>query len=209
MAIASNEPPLETGKPPPPFTSLSSPLPNYFPTHTTRPITSTLNPYTIDLTVSNAPYASTSYQKPPPLSNQNQAPNTNHSQNFTPTYQIPPPVSNNQHVLPSQPTYPSVTFQTLPAHTISESCPSFPIQPELDHYVEMEKEWRLREEKCEQEMNVMKYAISEAVKSVQSSRKITGLEYEDLLHPDLEIPEGYKISKFETFNDIGNPMAYL
>ena len=35
LAIASNEPPLETGKPPPPFTSLSSPLPNYFPTHTT------------------------------------------------------------------------------------------------------------------------------------------------------------------------------
>ncbi|XP_049387091.1 uncharacterized protein LOC125851355 [Solanum stenotomum] len=74
----------------------------------------------------------------------------------------------------------------------------------------MEKEWRLREEKREQEMNVMKDAISEAVKSVQFSRKITGLEYEDLcMHPDLKIPEGYKIPKFETFNGIGNPMAHL
>ncbi|XP_049397433.1 uncharacterized protein LOC125861619 [Solanum stenotomum] len=59
-------------------------------------------------------------------------------------------------------------------------------------------------------MNIMKDAISEAVKSVQSSRKITGLEYEDLcIHPDLEIPEGYKIPKFETFNGIGNPMTHL
>uniref|UniRef100_M1DK85 Uncharacterized protein n=1 Tax=Solanum tuberosum TaxID=4113 RepID=M1DK85_SOLTU len=46
LVIASNEPP-------PPFPSISSPLPNYFPTHTTGPITSTPNPHTIDLTVSN------------------------------------------------------------------------------------------------------------------------------------------------------------
>ncbi|KAG5616154.1 hypothetical protein H5410_015978 [Solanum commersonii] len=101
LAIASNDPPLETRRPPPPFSSLSSPLPNYFPTYTTRLITSTLNPHTIDLTVSNAPSTSTSYQTPPPLPNQNQVPNTSHSQNFMPTYQIRPPVSNNPHVLPS------------------------------------------------------------------------------------------------------------
>ena len=29
------------------------------------------------------------------------------------------------------------------------------------------------------------------------------------MHPDLEIPEGYKIPKFETFNGIGNPMSHL
>ena len=45
----------------------------------------------------------------------------------------------------------------------------------MDQYEEMEKEWRLREEKREQEMNVMKEAISEVVKSVQTSRKITNL----------------------------------
>ncbi|XP_049385670.1 uncharacterized protein LOC125849743 [Solanum stenotomum] len=210
LAIASNEPPLETRRPPPHFPSLSSPLPNYFPTHTTGPITSIPNPHPIDLTISSAPYANTFYQTPPPLLNPNEAPNTNHSQNFTPTHQIPPPVSNNPRVLPSQPVYPSVIFQTPPAYTIPEPCPGFPVQPELDHYEEMEKEWRLREEKREQEMNVMKDAISEAVKSVQSLKKITGLEYEDLcMHPDLEIPEGYKIRKFETFNGIGNPMAHL
>ena len=105
LDIALNEPPLETRRPPPHFPSLSSPLPNYFPIHTTGPITSTPNPHTIDLTVSNSPYASTSYQTPPPTPNQNQAPGTNHSQNFTPTYHIPPSVSNNPRVLPSQPTY--------------------------------------------------------------------------------------------------------
>ena len=105
LSIASNEPPLETRRPPPHFPSLSSLLPNYLPIHTIGPITSTPNPHTIDLTVSNAPYASTSYQTPPPTPNQNQAPGTNHSQNFTPTYHIPPSVSNNPRVLPSQPTY--------------------------------------------------------------------------------------------------------
>ncbi|KAG5612581.1 hypothetical protein H5410_023862 [Solanum commersonii] len=89
------------------------------------PITSTPNPHTIDLTVFNAPYTSTSYQAPPPLPNQSQAPNTNHSQNFMPTYQIPLPVPNNPNVLPSQPAHPSVTFQTPPAYTISEPCPRF------------------------------------------------------------------------------------
>uniref|UniRef100_M1DY71 Uncharacterized protein n=1 Tax=Solanum tuberosum TaxID=4113 RepID=M1DY71_SOLTU len=187
LTITSNEPPHphETRRPHPPFPSLSSSLPNYFPTYTTGPITSTHNPPTIDLTISNAPYASTSYQTPPPLPNQNQVPNTNHSQNFVPTDLV----CNNPHVLPSQPAHPSVTFQTPPAYTIPEPCPSFPVQLELDHYEEMEKEWRLREEKCEQEMNVMKDASSEEVKSVQSSREITGLESEDLcMNPDFEIP---------------------
>jgi len=82
LSIASNEPPLETRRLPPSFPSVSSPLPNYFPTHTTTCITSTPNPPTIDLTVSSAPYANTSYQKPPLLPNQIQAPNTNNSENF-------------------------------------------------------------------------------------------------------------------------------
>ncbi|KAK4724271.1 hypothetical protein R3W88_027050 [Solanum pinnatisectum] len=193
LAIASNEPPFETRRPPPPLPSLSSLLPNYFPTHTTGPITSTPNPPTIDLIVSNAPYAITSYQTPPLPLNHNQVPNTSHSQNFIPTNQIPPPISNNPHVLYSQPVHPTVTFQTPPTYTIPKSYPSLPV----------EKEWRLREEKYEKEINVMKDAISEAVKTVQSSRKISGLEYEDFcMHPDLEIPEGYKIPKFDTFNEL-------
>ncbi|KAG5614702.1 hypothetical protein H5410_014526 [Solanum commersonii] len=76
----------------------------------------------------------------------------------------------------SHPAYPFITFQTPPAFTIPKLCSSFPVQSKLDHYEEMEKEWRLKEEKREQEMNVIKDAISEAVKSVQSSRKITGLD---------------------------------
>ncbi|KAG5596651.1 hypothetical protein H5410_037883 [Solanum commersonii] len=99
-----------------------------------RPITSTYNPHTIDLTVSNAPYANTFYQTPPLLPNQSQAPNTNHSQNFMPTYQIPLPVPNNPNVLPSQLAQPSVTFQTPPAYTISEPCPSFPTTEDYREY---------------------------------------------------------------------------
>lgn len=83
---------------------------------------------------------------------------------------------------------------TPPAYTISNPCLSIPIQPELNHYKETEKEWRLKEEKREQKMSGMKNVITQAVQSVQSSKKITGLEYEDLcMHSDLEIPEGYKI----------------
>ena len=59
-------------------------------------------------------------------------------------------------------------------------------------------------------MNFIKEAISEAVKSVQSAWKITVPEYENLcMYLDLEIPEGYKIQKFETFNVIDNLMAHL
>lgn len=48
------------------------------------------------------------------------------------------------------------------------------------------------------------------MENVQSTRRVIGLEYEDLcMHPDLDLPEGYKVPKFDTFNDIGNPMAHL
>ncbi|KAG5629621.1 hypothetical protein H5410_001338 [Solanum commersonii] len=37
-----------------------------------------------------------------------------------------------------------------------------------------------------------------------------GLSYEDLcIHPDVELPEGYKLPKFEMFNGIGYPKAHL
>ncbi|XP_059306268.1 uncharacterized protein LOC132057665 [Lycium ferocissimum] len=43
-------------------------------------------------------------------------------------------------------------------------------------------------------------------KSNRSARKATGLRYDDLcMHPDLDLPEGFKIPKFEMFNRTGNP----
>ncbi|XP_060177935.1 uncharacterized protein LOC132607876 [Lycium barbarum] len=47
-------------------------------------------------------------------------------------------------------------------------------------------------------------------KSNRSARKATGLRYDDLcMHPDLDLPEGFKIPKFEIFNGTWNPKARL
>ena len=48
------------------------------------------------------------------------------------------------------------------------------------------------------------------MKEIQYIPDITGLSYEDLcIHPDLNLPEGFKIPKFDTFGGAGNPMAHL
>ncbi|XP_060183367.1 uncharacterized protein LOC132613370 [Lycium barbarum] len=47
-------------------------------------------------------------------------------------------------------------------------------------------------------------------RSNRATRKSTGLRYGDLcMHPNLDLPEGFKIPKFEMFNGIGNPKAHL
>lgn len=36
------------------------------------------------------------------------------------------------------------------------------------------------------------------------------LDYDNLcMHPDLDLPEGYKVPKVDTFNGLGNPLALL
>jgi len=48
------------------------------------------------------------------------------------------------------------------------------------------------------------------VQHVEGSKRLGGLSYEDLcMHPDVELPEGYKLPKFEMFNGIGDPKAHL
>ena len=48
------------------------------------------------------------------------------------------------------------------------------------------------------------------MKELQCIPDIAGLSYEDLcIHPDLYLPEGFKILKFDTFAGVGNPMAHL
>ncbi|XP_060182210.1 uncharacterized protein LOC132611864 [Lycium barbarum] len=47
-------------------------------------------------------------------------------------------------------------------------------------------------------------------KSNRSARKATGLRYDDLcMHLNLDLPDGFKILKFERFNGAGNPKAHL
>ncbi|KAG5599251.1 hypothetical protein H5410_030621 [Solanum commersonii] len=51
-------------------------------------------------------------------------------------------------------------------------------------------------------MILMKDTLSQAVRIFQTLKKIIGLNYEDLCrHPNFEIPRGYKIPKFDTFNE--------
>ena len=39
---------------------------------------------------------------------------------------------------------------------------------------------------------------------------VAGLNYEDLcIHPDLDLPEGFKVPKFDTFRGVGNLMTHL
>ncbi|XP_015068743.1 uncharacterized protein LOC107013317 [Solanum pennellii] len=77
---------------------------------------------------------------------------------------------------------------------------------ELNHYEEQEKEWRAKEEvKVD-----IKEEIKKAMKELQCILDIAGLSYEDLcIHPNLNLPEGFKILKFDTFGGVGNSMAHL
>ncbi|XP_060202130.1 uncharacterized protein LOC132630577 [Lycium barbarum] len=47
-------------------------------------------------------------------------------------------------------------------------------------------------------------------RSNMSARKATGLRYDELcMHPDMTLPKGFKIPKFEMFNGTENPKAHL
>ena len=77
---------------------------------------------------------------------------------------------------------------------------------ELDHYEEQEREWKAREE-AKIDINE---EIKRAMKELQCIPDVAGLSYAELcIHPDLNLPEGFKIPKFDAFGGVGNPMAHL
>nr|XP_009782842.1 PREDICTED: uncharacterized protein LOC104231528 [Nicotiana sylvestris] len=48
------------------------------------------------------------------------------------------------------------------------------------------------------------------VQSVEGGKGIDGLNYEDFcIQPDVELPEGYKLQKFEMFDGTGDPKVHL
>ncbi|XP_070004823.1 uncharacterized protein [Nicotiana sylvestris] len=52
--------------------------------------------------------------------------------------------------------------------------------------------------------------LKEAFKSLKTVRSMEGLEYEDVcVHPDVDLPAGYKVPKFDMFDGKGNPRAHL
>ncbi|XP_010324775.1 uncharacterized protein [Solanum lycopersicum] len=77
---------------------------------------------------------------------------------------------------------------------------------ELDHYEEQEREWKAREEaKID-----TKEEIKRSMKELQCVLDVAELSYAELcIHPDLNLPEGFKIPKFDTFGGVGNPKAHL
>ncbi|KAK4734344.1 hypothetical protein R3W88_008605 [Solanum pinnatisectum] len=78
---------------------------------------------------------------------------------------------------------------------------------ELDHYKEREREWRSKEEAAKLDM---KEEIRKAMKELQCIPEVTDLNYEDLcIHSNLDLPEGFKVPKFDVFGGTGNPLAHL
>ena len=52
--------------------------------------------------------------------------------------------------------------------------------------------------------------IKKSMRELQCFPDIVGLGYEDLcIHPNLDLLEGYKIPKFDTFGGVCNPMSNL
>ncbi|KAK4736925.1 hypothetical protein R3W88_000622 [Solanum pinnatisectum] len=48
------------------------------------------------------------------------------------------------------------------------------------------------------------------MKELQCTLEVAGLNYEDLcIHPNLDLPEGFKVPKFDVFGGTGNPLAHL
>ncbi|XP_060202726.1 uncharacterized protein LOC132631144 [Lycium barbarum] len=72
----------------------------------------------------------------------------------------------------------------------------------------MERIWRAEQDKREKDMEKKMEELLE--KSTRSTRKATGLRYDDLcMHPALDLSEGFKTPKFEMFNRTRNPKAHL
>ncbi|XP_060190465.1 uncharacterized protein LOC132619638 [Lycium barbarum] len=69
-----------------------------------------------------------------------------------------------------------------------------------------------REARAKADENVAKKirSLKEAVRSIQPHKGCEGLEYKDLcIHPDIELPTGYKVPKFDMFDGKVNPRAHL
>ncbi|XP_015169313.1 uncharacterized protein [Solanum tuberosum] len=78
---------------------------------------------------------------------------------------------------------------------------------EVDQYEEMEKDARLKEDAS---INAQLQGLRKALKSLQVTRGTESLDYDDLcIHPDIDMPVGYKPPKFDMFDGKGDPHAHL
>ncbi|KAH0661678.1 hypothetical protein KY284_026609 [Solanum tuberosum] len=78
---------------------------------------------------------------------------------------------------------------------------------EVDQYVEMEKDARLKEDAS---INVQLHGLRKSLKSLQVTRGTKSLDSNDLcIHPDIDMPVGYKPPKFDMFDGNGDLHAHL
>ncbi|TMW81264.1 hypothetical protein EJD97_010805, partial [Solanum chilense] len=160
----------------------------------------TQNPPTINLTTPN-PHHATSCQAPEHPQNTNlqilHLPQ-NQTSNFPPKLSSH---SNTQNPSIVAPIPQKTTFQTPTSNELYANC------SELDHCKEQEREWRSKEEVVKVNM---KEEITKAMKELQYISEVDGLSYKDLcIHPNLDLPQGFKVPKFVTFNGTRNPLAHL
>ncbi|KAJ8564732.1 hypothetical protein K7X08_001192 [Anisodus acutangulus] len=94
----------------------------------------------------------------------------------------------------------------MEAQPFTTATPNMTLQ-EIGQCEEMDRRERIRtDESVAKEI----YSLKEAFKNIQTSKGHEGLEYEDLcMHPDIELPVGYKVPKFGLFDGKGNPHAHL
>ncbi|KAG5571811.1 hypothetical protein H5410_061577 [Solanum commersonii] len=78
---------------------------------------------------------------------------------------------------------------------------------EVNQYEEMEKDTWLKEDAS---INAQLQGLIKALKSLQVTRGIESLDYDDLcIHTDIEMPIGYKPLKFDMFDGKGDPHTHL
>ncbi|XP_060182998.1 uncharacterized protein LOC132612947 [Lycium barbarum] len=72
----------------------------------------------------------------------------------------------------------------------------------------MKMMWMAEQEKQEERLKRKMTAMLE--RSMNTTLTGTGMSYDDLcMHPNLDLPEGFKVPCFELFNGTGNPKAHL
>nr|XP_016466129.1 PREDICTED: uncharacterized protein LOC107788908 [Nicotiana tabacum] len=78
---------------------------------------------------------------------------------------------------------------------------------EVDQYAETESEVRRKEEELVFEQLQI---LRKQMKNLQVARGSESLDYKDLcIHPDVDMPTGYKPSNFDMFDGAGDPHAHL
>ncbi|KAK4734015.1 hypothetical protein R3W88_008276 [Solanum pinnatisectum] len=97
-------------------------------------------------------------------------------------------------------------MQCVPPIYVIQAQPSVTLPLIVDQYELLEKEWKSKEEEHDKE----KRELREKVRNMRISKRGEKLEYEDLcVHPEFDLPDGYKPPKFEMFDGTGNPHNHL